>query len=147
MLLASSLDVSHAVQVTRRTSLGNGYTFAHGDHALTGASPSIGLVIDLVRLNHIAVLHDCSISDIMTDKTVIIYEGGVTSLNLRKATDGSGWTAVSARASNVGMGGLTTGDGIGLAAGACVYALDRLIGLEVVLAMAICRCWTLSGPC
>lgn len=100
-----------------------------------------------MRLNHTAVLHDCSISDIATNKTVIIYEGGVTSLDLRKTTNGTGWTAMSARASNVGMGGLTTGGGIGLAAGAYVYALDLLIELEVVLAMAVCRCWTLSGPC
>lgn len=130
---ASSLDVSYAVQATRRTPLGNGYAFVCGGHALTGASTSIGFLIDLARLNHTTVLHDFSISDITTDKTVVMYEGGVKSLGLQMATNGTGWTAVSARASGVGMGGFTTGGGIGFAAGAYGYALDRLVALEVVL--------------
>ncbi|KHN93703.1 FAD binding domain protein [Metarhizium album ARSEF 1941] len=102
---ASSEDVSLAVQATMKTPLGRDYAFVSGGHSLTGASSSRGLVIDLKRLNHTTVLHN--FTDPMTQRgiTVVMYEGGVTSFGLQSAVNGTGWTAVTPRASSVGMGG------------------------------------------
>lgn len=130
---ASSEDVSLAVQATMKTPLGRDYAFVSGGHSLTGASSSRGLVIDLKRLNHTTVLHN--FTDPMTQRgiTVVMYEGGVTSFGLQSAVNGTGWTAVTPRASSVGMGGFSTGGGIGFMANAYGYAIDRLVALEVVL--------------
>lgn len=130
---ASSEDVSLAVQATMKTPLGRDYAFVSGGHSLTGASSSRGLVIDLERLNHTTVLHN--FTDPMTQRgtTVVMYEGGVTSFGLQSAVNGTGWTAVTPRASSVGMGGFSTGGGIGFMANAYGYAIDRLVALEVVL--------------
>jgi FAD/FMN-containing dehydrogenase len=130
---SSSQDVSYTVQATRKTPLGIDYAFVSGGHSLTGASSSAGLVIDLKNLNRTTVLRDFPDPITQLATPVVMYEGGVTSLGLQSATNGTGWTALTARASTVGMGGFSTGGGIGFMANAHGYALDRLIALEVVL--------------
>lgn len=130
---ANSQDVSYTVQATRKTPLGIDYAFVSGGHSLTGASSSSGFVIDLKNLNHTAVLRDFIDPVTQLGTTAVMYEGGVTSLGLQSATNGTGWTALSARASTVGMGGFSTGGGIGFMANAYGYAVDRLMALEVVL--------------
>lgn len=129
----TSQDVSYAVQATRKTPLGSSYAFVSGGHSLTGASVSAGFVIDLKNLNGTTVLRDFPDPVTQLTTTVVMYEGGATSLSLQSATNGTGWTALSARASSVGMGGFSTGGGIGFMANAYGYAMDRLIALEVVL--------------
>jgi FAD/FMN-containing dehydrogenase len=129
----NSQDVSYTVQATKKTPLGRDYAFVSGGHSLTGASSSSGFLIDLKNLNRTTVLQDFPDPATRLATTVVMYEGGVTSLGLQSATNGTGWTAVSARASTVGMGGFSTGGGIGFMANAHGYAVDRLIALEVVL--------------
>lgn len=130
---ANSKDVSYTVQATTKTPLGIDYAFVSGGHSLTGASSSSGFVIDLKNLNHTTVFRNFPDPVTRLGTTVVMYEGGVTSLGLQSATNGTGWTALSARASTVGMGGFSTGGGIGFMANAYGYAVDRLIALEVVL--------------
>lgn len=130
---ANSQDVSYAVQATRKTPLGTDYAFVSGGHSLTGASSSAGFVIDLKTLNRTTVLQDFPDPMTRLNTTVVMYEGGATSLGLQLATNGTGWTALSARTSTVGMGGFSTGGGIGFLANAYGYAVDRLVALEVVL--------------
>lgn len=64
---------------------------------------------------------------------VIAYQGGSDWAQVLEATGGSGYTAVGARDSRVGVGGFSTGGGIGFLAGAYGYATDRLVALETVL--------------
>lgn len=64
---------------------------------------------------------------------IIAYQGGSDWAQVLATTGGSGHTAVGARDSKVGVGGFSTGGGIGFLAGAYGYATDRLIALEVVL--------------
>lgn len=130
---ANSQDVSIAVQATRKTPLGTDYAFVSGGHSLTGASSSAGFLIDLKILNRTTVLRDFPDPVTRLNTTVVMYEGGATSLGLQLATNGTGWTALSARTSTVGMGGFSTGGGIGFLANAYGYAVDRLVALEVVL--------------
>lgn len=129
----NSQDVSYTVQAARKSPLGIDYAFVSGGHSLTGASSSAGFVIDLKNLNRTTVLGDFSDPVTKLATPVVMYEGGVTSLGLQSATNGTGWTALSARASAVGMGGFSTGGGIGFMANAYGYAVDRLIALQVVL--------------
>lgn len=80
---ANSQDVSYTVQATRTTPLGRDYAFVRGGHSLTGASSSYGLVIDLEYLNHTTVLRDFTDPITRLGTTVIMYEGGATSLGLQ----------------------------------------------------------------
>lgn len=130
---ATTQDVSYTIRATRKTRLGEGFAFVSGGHSTTGASSSRGLVLDLRLLNRTTVLHDFTISRGDEPLTVIAYEGGVDSYGLQKAVNGTGWTAISARASSVGMGGFSTGGGIGFLANAYGYAVDRLVAMEIVL--------------
>lgn len=58
---------------------------------------------------------------------------GVTVGTVNAATSESGHAAVLGRVSSVGVGGSSTGGGIGFPAGAHGYAIDRLRAIEVVL--------------
>lgn len=110
---ANSQNVSYAVKATSKTPLGNDFAFASGGHSMTGASSSNRFVIDLKFPNRTTVLH--TFTDPITGfgTAVVMYEGGVTSLGLQMATNGTGWTALSARVRAAGMGGFSTGGGIG----------------------------------
>jgi len=99
---------------------------------MTGASTSNGYIIDLTYLNHSEILHDYQVDG--KTFTAITYEGGCVWKNVYDTTAGTGYTAVGARVSNVGVGGFSTGGGIGFLAGAYGYAVDRLRAMDVVLA-------------
>lgn len=58
---------------------------------------------------------------------------GATAGSVNSDTSGSGYAALMARVSSVGVGGFTTGGGIGFLAGAYGYATDRLRAVQVVL--------------
>jgi len=65
--------------------------------------------------------------------TVVAYQGGTTGYQVASALSGSGYIAVTPRIGNVGMGGFSTGGGIGFLAGAYGFASDRLVAVDVVL--------------
>jgi len=64
---------------------------------------------------------------------VVEYEGGSDWLGVQTATNGSGYMAVGARPSTVGVGGFSNGGGIGFLAGAYGYAIDSLRAMEIFL--------------
>jgi hypothetical protein len=68
-------------------------------------------------MNSTKIIHDFKIDGSNESVTAIAYQGGASSGEVTAATEGSGYTAVTARISNVGMGGFTTGGGIGFLAG------------------------------
>ena len=88
--------MSYAVKATSKTPLGNDFAFVSGGHSMTGASSSNGFVIDLEFLNRTTVLHNFTDTVTGFGSVVVMYEGGVTSLGLQMATNGTGWTALSA---------------------------------------------------
>lgn len=128
-------DVSYTVQAANKSPLGTNYAFVSGGHSMTNSSSSNTFVIDLSFLNQTRLLHNFTTCVNGTDKsiTAVSYGGGATTLQVQQALNGTGWTAVGARISTVGMGGFSTGGGIGFIAGAYGYATDRLVALEVVL--------------
>ena len=125
-------DVSLTLQTLPHTPLGQDFAFVSGAHAMTNASSACGLVMDLTYLNHSSIISNFTKSDGSTT-TAIMYQGGCTWGQVYNTTAGSGWTAVGARASDVGVGGFSTGGGIGFLAGAYGYAIDRLIAMDIVL--------------
>lgn len=92
-----------------------------------------GFVIDLTQLNQTEIIHNFTIAGSNDTVTAIAYQGGTTSEQVAAALQGSGYIAVTARVGNVGMGGFSTGGGIGFLAGPYGYAIDRLVAMEVVL--------------
>ena len=128
---ASTKDVSLAVHAANTSPKGKDFAFVCGAHSMTNASSSYGFVIDLSWLNKTKVIPDYDIDG--AKLTVVEYEGGSDWLGVQTATNGSGYTAVGARASTVGVGGFSTGGGIGFLAGAYGYATDRLRAMEIVL--------------
>ncbi|QDS70221.1 hypothetical protein FKW77_007032 [Venturia effusa] len=129
----SAQDVSYTVQATQKTSFSQEFAFASGAHSMINASSSDEFVIDLIYLNKTEVVHSFDAGN-GTRVTAISYQGGADWGQVITAVNGSGYIPVSARASNVGVGGFSTGGGIGFLAGAYGYAIDRLLQLEVVLA-------------
>lgn len=91
-----------------------------------------GFVLDLSWMNETSVLHNVTIDDIYIP-TAIAYGGGATWDQVLAATTGTGYAPISARVGNVGVGGFSTGGGIGFLASVYGYAIDRLRAVEVVL--------------
>jgi FAD/FMN-containing dehydrogenase len=128
---ATTRDVSVTVRATQKTELGQDYAFVAGAHSMTNSSSSSGFVIDLKFLNHTEVVHDFQLGD--ETITAIAYGAGTTTAQFQEALNGTGWTGIAARVASVGMGGFSTGGGIGYLAGAYGYASDRVVAAEVVL--------------
>ncbi|CAD0100108.1 unnamed protein product [Aureobasidium mustum] len=112
--------------------LGRDLAFVGGGHGQTNASSTTGLLIDLSWMNSTRILHNVTLGDVKLT-TAISYQGGAIWKQVTDYTNGTGFTAVGARVGNVGVGGFSTGGGIGSLAGAYGYAIDRLRALEVVL--------------
>lgn len=125
-------DVSYAVQASCKTPLGNNLAFVSGAHGQTNASSSTGMVIDLTWMNKTTIEQNKVIDG--KSYTVVGYQGGATCESystaqtehaltiaggqVQTATNGTGYTPIGARVSNVGTGGFSTGGGIGFLAGA-----------------------------
>lgn len=103
---ANAQDVSYTVKVTSKTPLGKSYAFVSGGHSMTNASSSYTMVIDLAYLNKTMVISNYpNPSGNGKIPAVIAYEGGSNWVQVDAVTKGTGWTAVGARISNVGVGG------------------------------------------
>ncbi|CAD0112144.1 unnamed protein product [Aureobasidium uvarum] len=125
-------DVSFAVQAASSSKLGRDLAFVGGGHGQTNASSTSGFLIDLSWMNSTRILHNVTLGDARVS-TAIAYQGGATWKQVMDCTNGTGFTAVGARVGDVGVGGFSTGGGIGFLAGAYGYAIDRLRAMEVVL--------------
>ena len=125
-------DVSHTVQAASSSRLGWDLAFVGGGHGQTNASSTSGLLIDLSWMNSTKVLHDVRLGDVRIS-TAISYQGGATWKQVTDVTSNTGFAAVGARVGDVGVGGFSTGGGIGFLAGAYGYAIDRIRAFEVVL--------------
>lgn len=128
---ASTQDVSFTVRAASASPKGEDFAFVSGGHSMTNASSSYGFVIDLSWLNESRVVPDYDIEG--QKLTVVEYEGGSNWLGVQTTTNGTGYTAVGGRMSTIGVGGFSTGGGIGFLAGAYGYAIDRLRAMEIVL--------------
>lgn len=128
---ASTKDVSLTVQAANASPKGRDFAFVSGAHSMTNASSSYGFILDLSWLNRTKIIQGYEVDG--KNLTVVGYEGGSNWLGVQTATNGSGYTAVGARMSTVGVGGYSTGGGIGFLAGAYGYATDRLRAMEIVL--------------
>lgn len=129
---ANTHDLSVAVKASKASKYGKDFAFVSGGHGQTNSSSAYGFVIDLTRMNKTRIISDRSFLNLNVD-TLIEYESGSNWLQVQTATNGTGHTAIGARVSSVGVGGFSTGGGIGFLAGAYGYAIDRLRALEVVL--------------
>jgi FAD/FMN-containing dehydrogenase len=125
-------DVSHAVKAAAFSRLGRDLAFVGGGHGQTNASTSTGFLIDLSWMNKTEVLHNFELGNVKIS-TAIAYQGGAVWKQVANVTSGTGFAAVGARVGEVGVGGYSTGGGIGFLAGAYGYAIDRLVAMEVVL--------------
>ncbi|KAJ1550678.1 hypothetical protein HK405_000038, partial [Cladochytrium tenue] len=132
-------DVSAALVAAARGAGGGDVAVVGGAHGVTGAAASTGLVIDLSFLNATRIVTDVA-AELGTvnargiDADVLVaYQGGAIWSQVNAVTAGSGYAAVGARVGNVGVGGFSTGGGIGFLAGAYGYAVDRIVAAEVVL--------------
>lgn len=128
---ASTKDVSLTVQAAKLSPKGKDLAFVSGGHGMTNASSSYGFVIDLSWMNKSQLIPSYYVDG--RNLTVVAYEGGSNWLGVQTATNGSGYTAVGGRMSTIGVGGFSTGGGIGFLAGAYGYATDRLRAMEIVL--------------
>lgn len=129
---ANSNDVSLVMQALPHTPLRHDFAFVGGGHGQTNASSAYGMVMDLSYLNNTAIVHNFTKCD-GTIATAIMYGGGCHWEQVYNATAGSGYAVVGARDSHVGVGGFSTGGGIGFLAGAYGFATDRLLAMDVVL--------------
>ena len=127
----TSHDVSLIMQALQWTPLGQDFAFVSGAHSMTNASSAYGLVMDLTYLNQTSIIKNYKDSDGNTT-TAIMYRGCSWG-QVYNLTGGTGYTAVAARDSEVGVGGFSTGGGIGFIAGAYGFAIDRLLAMDVVL--------------
>ena len=128
---ASTKDVSLTVQAANASPKGKDFAFVSGAHSMINASSSYGFVIDLSWLNKTRIIPGYNVDG--KNLTVVEYDGGSNWLGVQTATNGSGYTAIGARASTVGVGGFSTGGGVGFLAGAYGYATDRLRAMAIVL--------------
>ena len=145
----SKEDVSYAVKAAAAWPLGKDLAFVSGGHGQTNASSSYGFLIDLSWMNATQILHNITLDD-TTVSTAIAYQGGANWTQGTSVTNGSGYALVAARDGDVGVGGFSTGGGIGWIAGVLLllaitrehiltskqvygYAIDRLRAVEVVL--------------
>jgi FAD/FMN-containing dehydrogenase len=125
-------DVSYAVQAASSSTLGQDFAFVGGGHGQTNASSTSGFLIDLSWMNTTKILHNVKLGDVRVS-TAIAYQGGATWKQVTDTTTNTGFTAVGARVGDVGVGGFSSGGGIGFLAGAYGYPIDRIRALEVVL--------------
>jgi FAD/FMN-containing dehydrogenase len=123
-------DVAMVIKTLAGTPLEQHMTFVGGAHSVNHASSSTGVVLDLSWMNNTLVT-EMVVDGV--DYTLAEYQGGATSGQVQDALSGSGFTAVTARTSSVGMGGFTTGGGIGYLGNILGFACDRLRAMEVVL--------------
>lgn len=107
-------------------------SFVSGGHGQSNASSTTGFMIDLSWMNSTQILHNVTLDDVYVS-TAIAYDSGATWGQVYDVTNGSGYILVGARDSSVGVGGFSTGGGIGFLAGAYGYAIDRLRAMQVVL--------------
>lgn len=110
---ATAKDVSYAVQAASKSPLGKDFAFVCGAHSQTGASSSNGMVLDLSWMNSTSIVDGASLGLAGVSGTLVSYQGGANWGEVADATAGSGYTAIGARVSNVGVGGFSTGGGIG----------------------------------
>ncbi|PWN88397.1 FAD-binding domain-containing protein [Acaromyces ingoldii] len=125
-------DVSKAMKASKKSKCGNGLSFVSGAHAQTFASSTKGFQIDLSWMNQTKILHNVKVDDASID-TAIQYQSGATWEGVAKVTNNSGYTAIGARVGNVGVGGFSTGGGVGFLGGSYGFAVDRVRAFEVVL--------------
>lgn len=129
---ATTQDVGYIVQATYLTPLWNDFAFACGAHSLANASSLNSMIIDLSYLNKSWIIPDFVKSD-GNKVHFVAYQGGSKWAQVQATTSGSGYTTVGVRISSAGVGGFSTGGGIGFLAGAHGYASYRFVVLNVIL--------------
>jgi FAD/FMN-containing dehydrogenase len=98
-----------------------------GGHSPLGQSTNTGgMVIDLSHLDHVQVLD--------AGRRLVRVGGGATWGRVAAALDPHGWGLTAGDTSNVGVGGLTLGGGIGWMVRLHGLAIDNLVGARVVTA-------------
>jgi FAD/FMN-containing dehydrogenase len=98
-----------------------------GGHSPLGHSTNTGgMVIDLSRLDDVEVLD--------AGRRLVRVGGGATWGRVAAALDPHGWGLTAGDTSNVGVGGLTLGGGIGWMVRRYGLAIDNLVGARVVTA-------------
>lgn len=123
----TTMDLANAVRWAEASQFRHGFAFVGGAHGKLNASSAYGLILDLSWMNQTRILRDFEAEGSVDEASVVIeYQGGATWGQVQKATDASGYTAVGARVANVGVGGFSTGGGIGFLAGAYGFARKLL---------------------
>jgi FAD/FMN-containing dehydrogenase len=115
-------DVRSAIRAARDCGLP--LSVRGGGHDWAGRALCDGVVIDMSRMNGVAVTSD-------QEAQVL---GGARAIDLAAATQSLGLAAVTGAVGAVGMAGFTLGGGYGSLIGRFGLALDNLTGVEIVLA-------------
>jgi FAD/FMN-containing dehydrogenase len=116
-------DVQSAIRAARDSDLP--LSVRGGGHDWAGRALCDGIVIDMSRMNGVAI---------NLDKQSALVSGGARAADLLVATDPLGLAAVTGSTGAVGMAGLTLGGGYGPLIGRFGLALDNLLEAQVVLA-------------
>ncbi len=121
---ANSADVAHAITFARNHSLP--LAVRGGGHSTIGESVcDDGLTLDLRSLNSISV---------DPASRTVIAGGGITAGALAQATQAHGLAVPTGALSVIGIGGLTTGGGMGLLMRKYGLTIDNLLAVEIVTA-------------
>jgi FAD binding domain-containing protein len=125
VLPTSAEDVSKALKIL--TSRGSLFTVKSGGHTTFPGGSSIqnGVTIDLGALDNIVVSQD---------RTMASIGPGLRWIDVSRALDPIGLTAVGGRSANVGVSGLILGGGISYLSGRHGLACDNVRNFQVVLA-------------
>ncbi len=122
---ANADDVASALHYAVRHDLA--VSVRSGGHSPVGHSTNDdGMVLDLARLDAVDVLD--------ADRRLVRVGGGATWGAVAAALDPHGWALTSGDTSDVGVGGLTLGGGIGWMVRSHGLAVDNLVGARVVTA-------------